>query len=191
MAWIPLTLAAKVTYAETLWVNQVYSERAQAIRELKTWVLLPLDCTSGDLKIKLKTLLITITDGNWGALEQRPLPTTPELPFFERFSKIGRKILIAVSPLALFLSRITVSRPRYRRGAKKRPTELGVCVDRAKSFSPARPRLCGKDFLFQRSQRNLTLPGWWEGLVSRTGLRTWPNPLNKRSALRLSISVKS
>jgi len=52
---------------------------------------------------KLYTILITITDGNWGALEQRPLPTLPEVPFWKSLLKIGRQIVIAVVPLALFL----------------------------------------------------------------------------------------
>jgi hypothetical protein len=101
MASIPLLLP-KATHPDTRWINQVYSERAEAIRELKTWVVLPLDCTSADLEKKLKTLLITITDGNWGALEQRPLPTAPELPFWQRIAEIGRKIFIAVFPLTAF-----------------------------------------------------------------------------------------
>jgi hypothetical protein len=83
-------------------MNQVYSERAEAVRELKTWVALPLDCTRPDLEDKLRTILITIADGNWGALEQRPVPTTPETPLWKRTLRIAQKLVVAVAPLALF-----------------------------------------------------------------------------------------
>jgi hypothetical protein len=99
---IPLLLP-KASQTENRWISQVYAERAEAVRELKTWVALPLDCTKEDLKKKLRTILITITDGNWGALEQRPLPADPETPFWERAFKIARKVVIALAPLGLFL----------------------------------------------------------------------------------------
>jgi hypothetical protein len=98
---IPIILP-KGTQAETHWMNQVYSERAEAVRELKTWVALPLDCTRPDLEDKLRTILTTIADGNWGALEQRPVPTTPETPLWKRTLRIAQKLVVAVAPLALF-----------------------------------------------------------------------------------------
>lgn len=100
IASIPL-IVPRGSQRETRWINQVYAERAEAVRELKNWVTIPFDCTRTDLKNKLCGILTTIANGDWGALEQRPLPATPDTPLWKRTLQITRKLFGAVAPLAL------------------------------------------------------------------------------------------
>jgi hypothetical protein len=101
MAAIPSILAT-ADRAQADWVGRVYSERAEAIRDLKTWVMLPLDCSRRDLDTKLRQLLLLIAQGNWGALDRREVPTVPVLPWWHRALEMGRKCLIALLPLSIF-----------------------------------------------------------------------------------------
>jgi hypothetical protein len=52
-----------------------------------------------------------ISQGNWGALEQRELLTLPKLPLRTRALKVAREILIGILPLSIFL----VARQIYTR----------------------------------------------------------------------------
>lgn len=85
----------------TAWAKNVYGERADAIRDLKKWVLLPLDCTRRDLETKIRTILLLLVAGNWGALDRVQVPKAAPLPWWERVWSVGRPLLIAILPPAL------------------------------------------------------------------------------------------
>ena len=96
---MPANLLAKDPF-HSAWDQRAYSERAAAIRDLKKWVLLPLDCTRRDLEAKLRSILYLLAEGNWGALNRLDLPSQPPLPFWTRISHLARAILLALVPLA-------------------------------------------------------------------------------------------
>lgn len=84
-----------------IWTPNVYGERADAIRDLKKWVLLPLDCTPHDLEAKIRAILLLLVAGNWGALDRVQVPKLAPLPWWERVWYVARPLLIAILPPSL------------------------------------------------------------------------------------------
>jgi hypothetical protein len=85
------------------WTKNVYGERADAIRDLKRWVTLPLGCTRQDLEAKIRSILLLIVTGNWGALDRLQVPKQAPLPWWEQVWHVARPLLIAVLPPALVI----------------------------------------------------------------------------------------
>ena len=87
------------------WATEAYAGRAQAVRELGRWFLLPRTDTLPHLQAKLHAVLQTVAAGNWDGLETLA-PDAVALSRWRRGASLLRSLLItAVVPASALLLR--------------------------------------------------------------------------------------
>jgi hypothetical protein len=88
--------------ASALWQEQVFLRRANAIRQLKKWVILSKADSWKQLDLELRRILSLVVAANFDGLPEAELDAAPVMPWWRRSGRWAKALIVALLPLAFF-----------------------------------------------------------------------------------------